>query len=86
MTCGPKHAVVITSHPSAFQDPMTHCLDIGEGGTGHRDVSLIRCTLQEISPSPIINAVSYPSWDDGLNHNNVIHEVECHCQVTGVRP
>ena len=30
VTCGPKHAVAITSHPSAFQDPMFHCLDIGE--------------------------------------------------------
>ena len=25
-----------------------------------------------------------PSWDDGLNHNDVIDEVECHCHVTGV--
>ena len=83
MTCGPKHAVAITSHPSAFQDPMIHCLDIGEAGTGHWDASLIRPTLQEISPSLVIIAVSYPSWDDGLNHNDVIDEVECHCQVTG---
>ena len=40
--------------------------------------------MQEISPSLIIIAVSYPSWDDGLNHNDVIDEVECHCHVTGV--
>ena len=51
VTCGPKHAVAITSHPSAFQDPTIHCLDIGEAGTGHWDASLIRSTLQEISPS-----------------------------------
>ena len=40
--------------------------------------------MQENSPSLIIIAVSYPSWDDGLNHNDVTDEVECHCQVTGV--
>ena len=27
VTRGPKHVVAITSHPSAFQDPMTHCMD-----------------------------------------------------------
>ena len=84
VTCGPKHAVAITSHLSAFQDPMIHCLDIGEAGAGRWDASLIRSTLQEISPSLIIIAVSYPSWDDALHHNDVIDEVECHCQVTGV--
>ena len=84
VTCGPKHVVAITSHPSAFQDPMIHCLDIGEAGSGHWDASTIRSTLQEISPSLIIIAVSYPSWDDGLNHNDVIDEVNCHCHVTGV--
>ena len=82
MTCGPKHVAAITSHPSAFQDPMIHCLDIGEAGSGN--ASLIRSTLQEISPSLIIIAVSYPPWEDGLNHNDVIHEVECHFHVTGV--
>ena len=61
VTCGPEHAVAITSHPSTFQDPMIHCLDIGEAETGHWDASLIRSTLQEISPSIIIFAVSYPS-------------------------
>ena len=84
VTCGPKHVVAITSHPSAFQDPMIHCLDIGEAGSGHWDASTVRSTLQEISPSLIIIAVSYPSWDDGLNHNDVIDEVNCHCHVTGV--
>ena len=84
MTCGPKHVVAIASHPSAFQDPMIHCLDIGEAGSGHWDASLIRSTLQEISPSLLIIAASYPSWDDGLNHNDVIDEVECHCHVTGI--
>ena len=44
----------------------------------------VRSTLQEISPSLIIIAVSYPSWDDGLNHNDVIDEVGCHCHVAGV--
>ena len=33
MTCGSKHAVAITSHPSAFQDPMMHVLDVGEAGS-----------------------------------------------------
>ena len=84
MTCGPKHVVAITSHPSAFQDPMIYCLDIGEAGSGHWDASTVRSTLQEISPSLIIIAVSYPSWDDGLDHNDVIDEVNCHCHVTGV--
>ena len=84
VTCGPKHVVAITSHPSALQDPMIYCLDIGEAGSGHWDASTIRSTLQEISPSLIIIAVSYPSWDDGLNHNDVIDEVNCHCHVTGV--
>ena len=32
----------------------------------------------------IIIAVSYPSWGDGLNHNDVIDEVECHGHVTGI--
>ena len=63
---------------------MIHCLDIGEAGSGHWDASTVRSTLQEISPSLIIIAVSYPSWDDGLNHNDVIDEVNCHCHVTGV--
>ena len=48
-------------------------------------MSLIRSTFQQISPSIIIIiiiAVPYPSWDDGLNHNGVLDEVECHCQVT----
>ena len=27
VTCGPKHVVAITSHPSVFQDPMIHCMD-----------------------------------------------------------
>ena len=63
---------------------MIHCMDIGETGSGHWDASFVRSTLQEISPSLIIIAVSYPSWDDGLNHNDVIDEVECHCHVTGV--
>ena len=84
VTCGPKHVVTITSHPSAFPDPMIHCMDIGEAGSGHWDASSVRSTLQEISPSLIIIAVSYPSWDDGLNHNDVIDEVGCHCHVTGV--
>ena len=83
VTCGPKHVVAITSHPSAFQDPMIHCMDIGEAGSGHWDASTVRSTLQEISPSLIIIAVSYPSWDDGLNHNG-IDEVSCHCHVAGV--
>ena len=84
VTCGPKHVVAITSHPSAFQDPMFHCMDIGEAGSGHWDASFVRSTLQEISPSLIIIAASYPSWNDGLNHNDVIDEVGCHCHVTGV--
>ena len=84
MTCGLKHIVAISSHPSAFQDPMIHCLDIRDSGSGHWDACLIGSTLQEISPSLIIIAVPYPSWDDGLNHNDVIDEVESHCQVTGV--
>ena len=84
MTCGPKHAVGITSHPSSLQDPMIHCLDIGEAGTGQWTASLIRSTLHETSPSLIMIAVSYPSWDDGLNHNDVVDEVECYCQVTDV--
>ena len=69
VTCGPKHVVAIASHPSAFQDPMIHCMDIGEAGSGHWDASSVRSTLQEISPSLIIIAISYSSWDDGLNHN-----------------
>ena len=86
VTCGPKHVVAITSHPSAFQDPMIHCMDMGEAGSGHWDARFVRVrsTLEEISPSLVIIAVSYPSWDDGLNHNDVIDEVECHCHVTGV--
>ena len=84
VTCGPKHVVAITSHPSAFQDPMIHCMDIGEAGSGHWDASSVRSTLQEISPSLIIIAVSHPSLDDGLNHNAVIDEVGCHSHVTGV--
>ena len=84
VTCGPKHVVAITSHPSAFQDPMIHCMDIGEAGSRHWDASTVRSTLQEISPSLIIIAVSYPSWDDGLNHNDAIDEISSHCYVTGV--
>ena len=84
VTCGPKHVVAITSHPPAFQDPMIHCMDIGEAASGHWDASTVRSTLQEISPSLIIIAVSYPSWDDGLNHNDAIDEVSSHCYVTGV--
>ena len=56
---------------------------LGHAGTGQWDASLIGLTLQKISPSIIINAVSYSPWDDGLNHSDIIHEVECHCQVTG---
>ena len=63
---------------------MIHCMDIGEAGSGHWDASTVRSTLQEISPSLIIIAVSYPSWDDGLNHNDAIDEVSSHCHVTGV--
>ena len=63
---------------------MIHCMDIGQAGSGHWDASLIRSTLQEISPSLIIIAVSYSSWDDGLNHNDVIDEVECHCHVSSI--
>ena len=46
VTRGPKLAVAITSHPSAFQDLMIHCLDIGEAGTGHWDASLLRSTYR----------------------------------------
>ena len=77
VTCGPKHVVAITLHPSAFHDPMIHSLDIREAGSGNWDASLIRSTLQKISPSLTIIAVSYPSWDS-------IDEVECQCHVTGV--
>ena len=56
VTCGPRHVVAITSHPSAFKDPMIHCMGIGEAGSGHWDASLIKSTLQEISPSLIIIA------------------------------
>ena len=77
VTCGPKHVVAKTS-------PIIHCMDIGEAGSGHRNASTVRSTLQEVSPSLIIIAVSYPSWDDGLNQNDVIDEVGCHCHVTGV--
>ena len=66
--------------PPGPNDPL---LDIGEAGSGRWDASLIRSTLQEISPSLIIIAVSYPSWY-GLNHNDATDEVECHCHVTGV--
>ena len=59
VTCGPKHFVAITSHPSAFQDPMIHCLNIGEAGSGQWEASLVRSTLQESSPSLIIIAVSH---------------------------
>ena len=44
VTYGPKHVVAITSHPSAFQDPMIHCVDIGEAGSGHWDASTVRST------------------------------------------
>ena len=61
---------------------MIHCMDIGEAGSGHCDASFVRSTLQEISPSLIIIAVSYPSWDDGLKDTgNAIDEVECHRHV-----
>ena len=37
------------------------------------------------SPSIVIIAASYPLWEeDGLNHNYVVDEVECYCQVTGI--
>ena len=55
---------------------------MGQAGSG--DARWIRSALQEISPSIVIIAVSYPSRADGLNHNDVIDEVECHCQVTGI--
>ena len=60
VTCGPKNVAAITSHPSAFQDPMIHGMDIGEAGSGNWDDSFVTSTLQEISPSLIIIAVSYP--------------------------
>ena len=63
---------------------MIHYLDIGDTGSERWDASLRSSALQEISPSLIIVAVSYPSWDDGSNHNDVIDEVECHCDVTSV--
>ena len=62
---------------------MIRTLDIGEAGSGDWNVKLFRYTLEEICPSIIVVAVSYPSWEDGLNHTDVIDEVECHCQVTG---
>ena len=40
--------------------------------------------MQEISFSIVIVAISYPSWEDGLNHNAVMDDVECHCPVTGI--
>ena len=45
VTCGPTHAVAITSHPSAFQDPMIHCLDIGEAGSG---IWTVECQFDKV--------------------------------------
>ena len=83
-TCGPIYIKAITSHPSAFQDPMIHCMDIGEAGSGHWEASTVKSTLYEISPSLIITKVSYPSWDDGLNLNDGVDEVGCHYHAIGV--
>ena len=33
-TVGPKHIVVFTSEPGTFQDPITHCIDVGVSATG----------------------------------------------------
>ena len=82
LVCGPEHVVAITSHPSALQDPMIHCMDIGEAGFG--GCQFCKIYLTGDPPSLIIIAVSYPSWDHSLNHYDVIDEVECHCHVTGV--
>ena len=83
VTCGPNHVVAITSHPCAFQDPMIHCMDIGEA------VWTLGCNSCKIystgdQSQPYHHCSRYPSWDDGLNRNDVIDEVECHCHVTGV--
>ena len=63
---------------------MIHTLDIGEASSGDWKAKLVRPTLQEISPGIVIIAVSYPYWEDGLNSNDVLDEVERHCQVTGI--
>ena len=50
-TVGPKHIVVFTSEPGAFQDPITHCIDVGTGAIGPWTPNGARKELQELGPS-----------------------------------
>ena len=75
------HIVVFTCTPAAFQDPMIRCVDIGAGAKGSWTPNGAKKVLQEVSPSLVVIAVSYPEWEDGLNHSELIDEVVSHCYL-----
>ena len=65
-TVGPKHIVVFTSEPGTFQDPITHCVDVGISAKGPWTPNGARKELQEVGPSLVVVAIRYNENDEGL--------------------
>ena len=82
-TVGPKHIVVFTSEPHAFQDPMVHCIDVGTGATGNWTPNGARKELQDVGPRLVVVAIKYNGHNDGLNHPDLLDKAISHCELAG---
>ena len=79
-TGGPKHIVVFTSEPGTFQDPITHCIDVGASATGPWTPNGARKELQEVGPSLVVVAIRYNDHND----SDLLDEVMSHCELAGI--
>ena len=82
-TVGPKHIVVFTGEPHAFQDPMVHCIDVGTGATGNWTPNGARKELQDVGPRLVVVAIKYNGHNDGLNHPDLLDKAISHCELAG---
>ena len=84
VTVGPKHAVIFTSSPTAFQEDIFYPIDVEEGARGEWTPNGARQELQRVNPSLVVVAVKYKDPEEGLNHGVFIDEVVSHCETSGV--
>ena len=84
VTVGPKHAVIFTSSPTAFQEDIFYPIDVGEEARGDWTPNGARQELQRVNPSLVIVAIKYKDPEEGLNHEGLIDEVVSHCETSGV--
>ena len=84
VTVWPKHAVIFTSSPSAFQEDIFYRINVGEEARGEWTPNGARQELQRVNPSLVVVAFKYKDPEEGLNHEGLIDEVVSHCETSGV--